>query len=85
MAAEIFRKEAMNAATPAPRAATLVSLLADAVGLDESLLREVERRIVAQENVNLAPVAWDYAVSGCRSVGTIFMRSVDGAADTDPA
>ena len=85
-AADLVREEVLKVATPDPRAATLISLLADAVGLNERLLREVERRIVAQGDVDLAPVARDYAVAGAPSVPvrTIFMRAVDGAADIDP-
>ncbi len=85
-AADLVREEVLKVATPDPRAASLISLLADAVGLDEQLLREVARRIAAQRDVDLAPVARDYAVSGSPSVPvrTIFMRAVDGMADIDP-
>ena len=44
-AADIIRQAVMSATTPHARAAPLVSLLAAAVGLDEGVLREVERRI----------------------------------------
>ena len=84
-AAELVRDEVMKVTTPDPRAATLVSLLADAVGLDEGLLREVERRIAAQRDVDLAPVARDYAVSGSSSVRTIFTRAVDATVGHRPA
>lgn len=85
-AADLVREEVLKVATPDPRAATLISLLADAVGLDEQLLREVERRIAAQHDIDLAPVARDYAVSGSPSVpvGTIFMRAIDGSVDIAP-
>ena len=46
----------MSPATPDSRAAPLVSLLSDAVGLDEDLLLKAERRITVQDDVRLAPV-----------------------------
>ena len=86
-AADLVREEVLKVTTRDSRAATLISLLAKAVGLDELLLREVERRIASQGDVDLAPVARDYAVSGSPSVPvrTIFMRAVDKTADIDPS
>ena len=81
VAANLVRDEIMKETTPDPLAATLVSLLADAVGLSDDLLREVERRITAQRDVDLAPVAQDYTVFGSHSVRTVFTRAVDAATD----
>ena len=84
LAAELVQAQVLKATTPDSHAAPLVSLLADAVGLGEDLLQEVERRIAAQGDVDLAPVAQDFAASGFRSVRTIYMRAVDAAHDIDP-
>ena len=81
IAAGMVREAVMNPATPDCRAALLVSFLADAVGLDEDLLHEVERRIAAQSNVALVPVVRDRAASATLSVRTIFTRVADAAWD----
>ena len=81
IAAGMVRDAVMNPATPDYRAALLVSFLADAVGLDEDLLHEVERRIAAQNDVVLAPVMRDRAASATLSVRTIFTRVADAAWD----
>ena len=76
-AAGIVRNVIMNSTTPDTQAAQLVSFLADAVGIDEGLLDEVNRRIAAQKNVNLAPVVRDRAAQATLSVRTIFTRVAD--------
>ncbi len=81
VAAGMVRDAVMNPATPDSRAAALVSLLAEAVGLDEDLLREVERRIIAQNNVRLAPVMRERDSSTTISVQTVFTRVADVALD----
>ena len=80
-AAGVLRDAVMSPATPDSRAATLLSFLADAGGLDEGLLLEVERRITVQNNVRLAPVVRDRAASANLSVRTIFTRVADAAWD----
>ena len=81
IAAGMVRDAVMNPATPDNRAALLASFFADALGLDEDLLHEVERRIAAQNEVVLAPVIRDRAASATLSVRTIFTRVADGAWD----
>ena len=85
-AAQLIRNEVLNAATSDSRAATLVSLLTNAVGLDEHLIREVNRRLAEQFDAGLAPMARDYSVSGSPSVPirNIFVRAVEGTAAIDP-
>ena len=79
VAASMVRDAFLDPSTPDSRAAVLVSLLTDAVGLDEEILREVERRIAVQDNLRLAPVVRDRAASATLSVRTIFRRVVDEA------
>ena len=77
IAAKIVRDAVMNPETPDPRAALLVSFLADAVSVDEELLKEVERLIADQSHVTLAPFVRDHVVSATLSVRTIFTRVAD--------
>ncbi len=81
IAGGMVRDAVMNPATPDNRAALLASFFADAFGLDEDLLHEVERRIAAQNDVVLAPVIRDRAASSTLSVRTIFTRVADAAWD----
>ena len=76
-AADMVRDAIINPATSDSRAAQLVSLLTESVGLDGNLVQEVERRIVGQNDVRLAPVVRDHATSTKLSVRTIFMRVAD--------
>ena len=71
----------LDPTTPDSRVAQLVALLADAVGLDEIILREIEGRIAAQNEVRLAPVVRDHAISASLSVRTMFTRIADAALD----
>ncbi len=82
-AVSMVRDAVMNPATPDSRAAVLASLLADAVGLDESLLSEIERRIAVQDDVRLAPVVSDRAASATLSVRAIYSRLADAAWERD--
>ena len=80
-AANMVRECVMDPETSDSRAAQLVSLLADSVGLDEDLLREVERRIRDQHDVKLAPVIRDHAISATVSVRTTYIRVADASLD----
>ena len=80
-AASMVLEAVMNPATSDARAAQLVSLLAEAVGLDEDLLSEVERRIVAQKDITLAPAIRDHAASATLSVRTTLTRVADANLD----
>lgn len=81
-AVRMIRNTVLDPATPDFRAACLASLLSDAVGLDQDILHEVERRIAAQCEIILAPVVWDPTVSAALSVRTILTRVVDASLDT---
>ena len=81
VAANTVRECVMDPETSDSRAAQLVSLLVESVGLDEDLLLEVERRICAQDDVILAPVVRDHATSATLSVRTIFIRVADTSLD----
>ena len=71
----------MDPAVSDSRAAQLVSLLAESVGLDKDLLDEVERRLLAQCDVRLAPMVRDHATSATLSARTIFTRVADTSLD----
>ena len=79
--AAAVRDVVMNTETPSPRAASLVSLLAEAVGVDAELLNEVESRLDAENSVILAPVVRDPTVSATLPVRTILTRVADTAWD----
>ena len=85
VAANMVRDAVLNPATPDSRASQLVSLLTEGIGLDETLLREVERRIAAQDDVRMAPVIRDHAASATVSARTIFTRVADAAWDVRSA
>ena len=78
-AAATVRDAIMSPETSDSRAALLVSLLADATGLDAEILREVENRLTAQTNVALAPIVQDRAVSASLSVQAALTRVADTA------
>ena len=80
-AADIVRDFIMDPATPDSRAVLLLSLLSDAVGLDERLLNEMQRRIALQDEIQLAPVLRDPVALADLSVATICARIADSAWD----
>ena len=80
-AAATVRDAIISPKTSDSQAAVLAALLADATGLDEELLKEVEDRLVAQNNVALAPILRDRAVSASLSVQTALTRVADTAWD----
>lgn len=80
-ATNIVREFIMDPATPDSRAVLLLALLSDAVGLDERLLNEVQRRISLQDEIQLAPVLRDPVALADLSVTTIFTRIADSAWD----
>ena len=80
-AADIVRGLIMDPATTDSRAVLLLSLLSDAVGLDERLLKEAQRRIALQDETQLAPVLRDPVALADLSVTTILARIVDSAWD----
>ncbi len=80
-----IRDAVMDPATPDARAAVLASLLVAAVGLDDALRSEVERRLIAQGSVSLAPIVRDRAVSATLSVQSILTRIADSAWDVRSA
>ena len=81
VASTLIKDFIMNPETPDSRAVPLLSLLTDAVGFDEPLLNEIERRIALQDKILLAPVLRDPVASAVLSVRTIFTRIVDSALD----
>ena len=81
VAVNAVRESVMNTHISDSRAAQLVSLLAESVSLDDGILGEVERRVLAQGDVKLAPVVRDYATSATLSVRTIFTRVSDTRLD----
>ncbi len=81
VAAGSVRDEVMRRTTPDFRAAQLISILEDAVGLDNELCLEAERRIVAQASVRIAPLVRDHVVSATLSVRSVFTRVADSAWD----
>ncbi len=80
-ATNIVREFIMDPETPDSRAVLLLSLLSDAVGLDERLLNEMQRRIALQDKIQLAPVQPDPVALADLSVTTIFARIADSAWD----
>ena len=81
VATGMVRDAVLDPTTPNSRVAQLVALLADAVGLDEIILREIEGRISAQNEVRLAPVVRDHTISASLSVRTMFTRVADATLD----
>ena len=78
-AAASVRDAVLDSTTPDARAALLVSLLTDAGHLDTGLISEVDRRLVAQNVVTLAPFVRDLTVSAMLSIRNIFRRVEDTA------
>ena len=78
-AADIVRDLIVDPATTDSRAVLLLSLLSDAVGLDERLLNEMQRRIALRDEIQLAPVLRDPVALADLSVTTIFARIADSA------
>ena len=76
-AAGLVRKAVMDPTTSDTEAAALVSLLADAIGLDNDFIDEVDRRIAGQRDNALSPVMRDPMTSSVVSVQTIFTRILD--------
>lgn len=81
IAANIVREFVMDPERSDSRAAQLASLFAESVGLDDALLNEVERRVLAQREASLAPVVRDHATSATVSVRTVFTRVADASLD----
>ena len=78
-AAAMVQAVVMHSATPDTQAALLVSLLAQATGLDGTVLAEANRRLAVQHNAILAPIVRDRTVGATHSVRTIFTRIADTA------
>ena len=76
-AAAMVRNAILCPSTPDALATVLASLLANSTGLDDIILREIGRRISAQNEIILAPVVRDRVVSACLSVRTILTRLSD--------
>ena len=83
-AAAVVKAVVMDPATPDSQAALLVSLLAQATGLEADVLREVERRLAAQSEAILAPIVRDRTVGATHSVRTILTRVSDTAWELPP-
>ena len=79
-AAEV-REAVLNPDTSDSQAAMLVSLLRNAVGLDDELLAEIERRISLQTDRRLATVVRDPHSGSSLPVRTIFVDAAEGARD----
>ena len=75
--ADLLRSVVLRPETSDDAAALLVSLLAEAIGLDEVLLSEVERRAVGQRDLDVAPVVWDHGISAALSLRTVLTRVSD--------
>ena len=84
VAAAMVQAAVMDPATPDSQAALLVSLLAQATGLDATVLSETERRLAAQNDAILAPIVRDRTVGATLSVRTIFTRVSDMAWEFPP-
>jgi len=83
-AATVVREAIMNPDNSDSRVAVLVSLLSNAVGLDDELLAEIERRISLQPHRRLATVVRDLHAGSSLPVRTIFVDAAEGAADGRP-
>ena len=78
-AANKVREAMVNPNTPDSQAAVLVSLLRNAVGLDDELLTEIERRISQQTGRILASVVRDPHAGSGLPVRAIFVDAAEGA------
>ena len=83
-AAAVVKAAVMDPATPDSQAALLVSLLAQATGLEADVLSEVECRLTAQTGAILAPIVRDRTVGATHSVRTILTRVSDTAWELPP-
>ncbi|MDE2886073.1 MAG: NACHT domain-containing protein [Chloroflexota bacterium] len=81
VAAIAVRDAVIDETTPDFLAAPMVALLADAIGIDEELLQEMERRIMAQDDIVLAPIVRDRSASATLSVRTVYTRVAESARD----
>ena len=79
IAADKVREAIVNPDTPDAQAAVLVSLLRNAVGLDDELLAEMEGRISQQTGRRLATVVRDPHAGMSLPVRAILMGVADGA------
>lgn len=68
----------LNPETPDALAAVCVALLCNAVGLDDQLLTEIERRMSQQTGRTLANVVHDPNASSSLPVRTIFLDAAEG-------
>lgn len=84
-AAATVQAAVVNPATPDSRSALLVSLLAQATGLDASVLSEAERRLAAQSNAIVAPIVRDRTVGATHSVRTVLTRVSDTTWEMPPS
>ena len=75
------RKAIMNPGNSHAQAAVLVSLLSNAVGLDDKLLAEIERRISLQADRKLATVVRSPHAGSSLPVRTIFVDAAEGTRD----
>ena len=69
----------LNSGTPDAFAAVLVSLLSNAVGLDDQLMTEIERRMSQQTGRMLATVVRDPHAGSSLPVRIIFLNASEGA------
>ena len=78
------REAILSPNTPDAQASVLVSLLRNAVGLDDELLSEIERRISLQTGRRLATVVRDPHAGSSLPVRTILVGVAEGARDEHP-
>lgn len=83
--AAAVREAILNPENSDAQVAVLVSLLRNAVGLDDKLLAEIERRIFLQADRRLATVVRAPHVGSSLPVRTIFVDAAEGARDGPPA
>ena len=79
IAASRVREAILNPDTPDSLAAVLVSLLRNAVGLDDELLAEIEHRMSQQIGCRLAMVVHDPHAGASLPVRAILMGAAEGA------
>ena len=79
--ADKVREAILNPDTPDAQASVLVSLLSNAVGLDDELLAEIERRISLQAGRRLATVVRDPHAGSRLPVRTILVSVAEGGRD----
>ena len=79
--AAMVKEAIINPDTSDSQVAVLVSLLSKAVGLDDELVAEIERRIALQADRGLATVVRDLHAGSSLPVRTIFVDAAQGARD----